>query len=71
MEKQELQVIVGKRIKDLRESKGFSLQDFADKCGFDKSNYHRLEAGKTNPSVFTLYTVAQVLELPVKELIEF
>lgn len=71
MEKQELQEIVGRRIKQLRESKGYSLQDVADKCGFDKSNYHRLESGGTNPSLFTLHTVAQVLEVPVKDLIEF
>jgi transcriptional regulator with XRE-family HTH domain len=38
-----------KRLKELREEYGLSLQDVADKCGISKSSIHLYEIGKRNP----------------------
>lgn len=68
---------IGQRIKEIRESKGITQ----DKLGidmsmdkkaikeYDKSNISRLESGKTNPRVFTLYRVSQALGVTLDELL--
>ena len=67
---------IGQRIKDIREKKGISQ----DKLGidmsmdkrsikeYDKSNVSRLESGKINPRIFTLYRVSQALGVSLDEL---
>ncbi|MDY3339018.1 helix-turn-helix transcriptional regulator [Riemerella anatipestifer] len=70
MDKQELQIKIGKRVRQLRESKNISQVDLASACNFEKSNMSRIEAGKTCPNIFTLYKIAKNLEVPITELIE-
>ena len=69
-DKQKLQIEIGKRIKFLRESKGISQQDIAGLCNIEKSNFSRLEAGGTNPTIFTLSKIAEHLNVPLKELVD-
>jgi len=69
-DKQKLQIEVGKRIKFLRESKGISQQDIAGLCNIEKSNFSRLEAGGTNPTIYTLSKIAEHLNVPLKELVD-
>ena len=70
---------IGQRIKQIRQEKGITQ----DKLGiemsmgrprsvkeYDKSNVSRLESGKTNPRVFTLYRVAVALEVSLDELLK-
>ena len=71
MKKEELQIIVGIRIKLLRESKGVSQQVLAAMCNFEKGNMSRLEAGRTNPTITTLYKISQALEIKITDLLDF
>jgi transcriptional regulator with XRE-family HTH domain len=69
---------IGKRIKQLREEKGITQDNLgiAMSLGkqavkeYDKSNVSRLEAGKHNPRIFTLYRVAVALEVTLDELLK-
>lgn len=69
---------IGKRIKQIRENKGISQDALGiamsmDKRAlkeYDKSNVSRLESGKTNPRIFTLYRVAQALDVTLDELLK-
>ena len=70
MDKKELQIAIGKRIRDLRELKNISQVDLAYACNFEKSNLSRIESGRTNPTVFTLFRIAEALEISAKELID-
>ena len=72
MEKSELLKIVGKRIQDIRVSKGLSQVDLVGKIegNIDTTNVSRIESGRTNPTVFTLYRIAVALEVPLTELVE-
>lgn len=63
-----LQIKVGKRIREIRESKGISQQELAAKCNFEKSNMSRLEAGRVNPTLATLEKVVLALEVDIIEL---
>lgn len=71
MSENSLQIIVGKNIQKIRESKGISQQELAAKCNFEKSNMSRLEAGRVNPTLSTLEKVAKALEISLAELFTF
>lgn len=71
MKKEQLQKIIGNRIKMLRESKGISQQVLAAMCNFEKGNLSRIEAGRTNPTLMTLYKISQALEIKVTDLVDF
>ncbi len=66
----QLQQKIGQRIRELRESKGISQQNLAAVCNFEKANLSRIEAGRTNPTVSTLYKISQALEIKISELVD-
>lgn len=72
MEKVELLRIVGSNIKKVRESKGLTQVDLVGKIEgeIDTTNVSRIESGRTNPTVFTLYRIANALEVSLKELLD-
>lgn len=69
MTKKELQELIGKNIREIRIRKNMSAQELASICDFEKSTMSRLEAGNTNPTVYTLYKVSRALGVEVKELL--
>lgn len=72
MEKSEILKKVGKKIKEVRESKGLSQVELVGKMQgeIDPTNISRIESGRTNPTIYTLYRLAEALEVKVIELIE-
>jgi len=65
-----LQQKIGNRIRELRESKGISQQNLAAVCNFEKANLSRIEAGRTNPTISTLYKISQALEITLSDLLK-
>ena len=61
---------IGLRIKQLRVEKGLSQRELGYEIDVEKSNISRLEAGIFNTKVFTLYKVAEALDLPLSELLK-
>lgn len=61
---------IGKRIKELRIAKGISQQELAAEIEYEKSNMSRLESGRVNPKIATLYKVAQALGISVSDIVE-
>lgn len=72
MEKSDLQKIVGERIQKLREERGFTQVDLAGKIEgeFDTTNVSRIESGRTNPTLYNLYRIAEALEVSLSELLD-
>ena len=70
MKEEQIQKIVGNRIRLLRESKGISQQILAAMCNFEKGNMSRIEAGRTNPTIYTLYKISQALEIKITEIVD-
>jgi transcriptional regulator with XRE-family HTH domain len=66
----ELQQKIGNRIRELREAKGVSQQNLAAACNFEKANLSRIEAGRTNPTISTLYRISQALGITISELVD-
>ena len=70
MEKADLLKLVGKRIKEVRESKGLAQLDVAVRMegNIDTTNISRIESGRTNPTIYTLFRISQALEVPISDL---
>ena len=68
--KKELQLFIGKNIREARTRKHMSAQELAGRCDFEKSTIARLEAGNTNPTVFTLYKISQALGVNLEEIVK-
>ncbi len=60
---------VGERVRQLREAKGYSVQELADKAGMKRPNLSRLEHGKHQPSLETLEKIASALAVPVVDIL--
>ena len=63
----EFLVNLGARIKDLRLKKNISQKDLAMECNFEKASMSRIESGKTNITVLTLYKIISALNADVKD----
>ncbi|BCZ88356.1 hypothetical protein TthAA37_01650 [Thermus thermophilus] len=61
---------VGQNLRRLRQAKGLTLFGLAAKAGVAKSLLHALEAGHANPTLATLWALAQALEVPFGELVQ-
>lgn len=61
---------IGNRLKDLRSDRGISLRELARLSNVSPSFLSQIENGKSQPSVATLFTIAQQLEVPIDTLFE-
>jgi transcriptional regulator with XRE-family HTH domain len=68
MEKDQLFVAVGSRIRTLRQAHGFSQEEFAAVAGLDRAYYGSIERGERNVSVRNLVRIAATLGVEVGEL---
>ena len=65
----ELLIKFGKRLKELRESKKLSQQELANLCDIEHSQISRIELGKINTSISTLFLIADTLGVAPAELV--
>jgi transcriptional regulator with XRE-family HTH domain len=65
---QALLLLLGRRIRALREQKGLTQEGFASSCGISISFASLLERGARSPSYETLVDVARGLDVPMAEL---
>jgi transcriptional regulator with XRE-family HTH domain len=66
---EDLQKLIGRNIRIIRERKNMSAQELAGICNFEKSNMSRLESGNTNPTIWTLYKICQALGVTLEEIV--
>lgn len=52
----------GKRIKGLREAKGYTQESFADKIGMSQKTVAAIENGRKGTTIDTLVAMAEVLD---------
>ena len=59
---------IAARIKELRISGGYtSYENFAVKHGFDRKQYWRLEEGKTNFQIGSLFRIVEIHQISLEE----
>ena len=59
---------LGERIKELRKSKKFTQDKFAELIGVDAKHLSRVECSRTQPSLNLLSKISKVLEIDILEL---
>ena len=71
MEKLEIFKQVGRNIQKIRLDKGLSQVDLVGRIegNIDTTNISRIEQGRTNPTLLTLYRIAQALEVSLLDLV--
>ena len=68
MTKDELKKKIGRRIIELRTQKGWSQSDLARACNKDRQAVEKLENGKVNPTLYSLYEISKALEVSLSQL---
>ncbi|WP_238528715.1 helix-turn-helix transcriptional regulator [Kordia algicida OT-1] len=63
---------LGVKIKEIRESKNLTQVDLASRIDgrFDTSNVSRIESGRINTTVFTLFRIAKALDVNIADLLD-
>jgi DNA-binding XRE family transcriptional regulator len=62
-EMQDIQMQLGRKIRELRKKKGWSQEEFADKCGIGRAHMSLIERGQQNLTLATLWTITRQLEV--------
>ena len=70
MEEKELLKHIGQNIKKLRMENQMLQQDLAAVCNIEVPNMSRIENGKSNLTIRTLYKIANALGVSIKTLVD-
>jgi transcriptional regulator with XRE-family HTH domain len=62
--------LVGRNAKRIRLAKGLTQEEFAERSGFSQQYISDLERGRRNPTVVSLYELAQALGVTHMELLQ-
>jgi transcriptional regulator with XRE-family HTH domain len=62
---------LGDNIRKIRELKGFSQQNLADKIKVDQKTISRIEKGDLSPKFDTLIAISKVLSVTLSQLLSF
>jgi transcriptional regulator with XRE-family HTH domain len=68
---EEILIKFGARIKQLRQEKGLTQEQFAQKCGLHKNYIGMIERGERNPSLINIEVIAKGLELTIAKLMKY
>ncbi|MDO8297736.1 MAG: helix-turn-helix transcriptional regulator [Caulobacter sp.] len=61
--------LVGENVKRLRLARGLTQEQFAERSGFSQQYISDLERGRRNPTVVSLFELAQALGAEPRDLI--
>ncbi len=64
-------ILLAKRIKQLRQERGFTQEELSDLLGMNTSYITQVEARQQGLSLSMVYRIAKVFNLPLKELFSF
>ena len=62
---------MGQHIRAIRESQRISQEQLAADAEIPYSSVNEIEAGKTNPTIASLMALAEALDVPLKDLVNF
>lgn len=60
----------GKRVRELRRTRGLSQEALAEKCGIDRTYLSGIERGRRNVALRNIVAIAQSLGVSISELME-
>jgi DNA-binding XRE family transcriptional regulator len=69
-ELQDIQRLVAERIKKIRKARGLTQDQLAERAGLNRTHLYRLESGRQSMTLRTLKTIADALDVRVRELVK-
>lgn len=66
----DMRKLVGRNAKRIRLAKGLTQEEFAERSGFSQQYISDLERGRRNPTIVSLYELAQALGVSYLELMQ-
>lgn len=66
MTKEELNINIGQKIKEIRNLKQMNQSDLARACNKDRQAIEKIENGKVNPTLYTLYEISKALDTKIE-----
>ncbi len=63
--------VLGTRIRDLRNRKGYSIEKLAHEAGLHPTYLGEIERAVVNPSIISLKKIADALKIPLSQIFEF
>lgn len=66
----EIRQRLGRNVRQLRESKGWSQEDYADRAGIHRTYVSDIERGKRNPTITVVEKLAAPLEVTAGALLD-
>ena len=67
----DIKILVGKRVKELRNKLGVSQEELADLAGLDRTYITSVECGKRNISIVNIEKITIALKVTLKEFFTF
>lgn len=67
----DIKLLVGKRVRELRNNMGISQEELADMVGLDRTYITSVECGKRNISIVNIEKLATALQVSLKEFFSF
>ncbi len=67
----DIKLLVGKRVRELRNSIGISQEELADLAGLDRTYITSVECGKRNISIVNIEKLANALNVTLAEFFNF
>lgn len=67
----DIKLLVGKRVRELRNSIGISQEELADLASLDRTYITSVECGKRNISIVNIEKLANALQVSLKEFFSF
>jgi transcriptional regulator with XRE-family HTH domain len=61
---------LGRRVRELRLKREWTVEEAAERFGIEPAHVRRVEAGRTNPSLATLVSIARAFSTEVVDLLE-
>jgi len=71
MNKEEVFKIVGGKIREERLRQKITITELADRLEIEYNNLIRIEKGRTNPTLGTLYKICKTLQIPLIQIMNF
>ncbi len=65
-----MRILVGRNVRKCRLDRGLSQEQFADLSGFSQQYISSLENGRRNPTIVTIYELAEALGVSHMELLK-
>ena len=61
----EFSVIIGSKLRELRSSKGITIEQLSFQTGIDSKQIIRIELGQINTSIFQIYRITNALSVDI------